>query len=212
MPPVRGKLKGVVRASLFRLGFKKPSPFQFLSEPRGDPRGSFFFRFSGPSQGKRGTAARAGPPGPLGVSDQNGSPHRVCVATTLRAAGQNCLGVRGECLAADQRGRGGGVLHENLKESSIHSFGLAIPQVVLPALSRTIKHSPLVRGSLGVARSRSGDPSNPKPPTVLGSRPERLSRRPPPPGILQARRERQSATVHWYRAGQPLSAPRPCPK
>jgi 6-pyruvoyltetrahydropterin/6-carboxytetrahydropterin synthase len=42
MPPVRGKPEGVVRASAFRLGFKKPSPFLFQAGP-GNHRGARVF-------------------------------------------------------------------------------------------------------------------------------------------------------------------------
>src|SRR3954470_1188105 len=43
MPPVRGKPEGVVRASLFRLGFKKPSPFSFFWRAPGSSAGPAFF-------------------------------------------------------------------------------------------------------------------------------------------------------------------------
>src|SRR4051812_689420 len=43
MPPVRGKPEGVVRASLFRLGFKKPSPLSFLLRAPAITGARFFF-------------------------------------------------------------------------------------------------------------------------------------------------------------------------
>lgn len=54
MPSVRGKPEGVVRASLFRLGFKKPSPFSFFCGPHERSWGPLFWYYS-PSAGTHPT-------------------------------------------------------------------------------------------------------------------------------------------------------------
>ena len=59
MPPVRGKPEGVVRASAFRPGFKKPSPFLFQAGP-GDHRGArVFFDLRGMLNGHGNSSATA---------------------------------------------------------------------------------------------------------------------------------------------------------
>src|SRR6476619_3234626 len=72
MPPVRGKPEGVVRASLFRLGFKKHSPFSFFwRAPRAIVGSAFLvlFAIGGNPPPEPRLDNRAGPPRPRPMPD-----------------------------------------------------------------------------------------------------------------------------------------------